>query len=157
MVSLKKQAGLVQDMTLGRPIKLILEFYFPLLMGSFFGQLYNIADTSVVGYFIGEEAFAQCTSLKGTLTIPDSCIYIGKTAFSNNNIKKVVIGKNVETLSYGAFSKCSQLKEFTCNSKKLKEIGEYVFYEDYSLKKMYFKSSNQSFSTSTLKLVVMNQ
>lgn len=58
MVSLKKQAGLVQDMTLGRPIKLILEFYFPLLMGSFFGQLYNIADTSVVGYFIGEEAFA---------------------------------------------------------------------------------------------------
>ena len=58
MVSLKKQAGLVQDMTLGRPIKLIMAFYFPLLMGSFFGQLYNIADTSVVGYFIGEEAFA---------------------------------------------------------------------------------------------------
>ena len=47
----------------------------------------------------------------------------------------------METLSYGAFSKCSQLKEFTCNSKKLKEIGEYVFYEDYALKKLSFKSS----------------
>lgn len=58
MIAVKKYSSLVQDMTVGNPIKLILAFYIPLLMGNIFGQLYNIADTAVVGYFLGEEAFA---------------------------------------------------------------------------------------------------
>ena len=58
MITTKKSTAVVRDMTQGSPIRLILVFYFPLLMGSLFGQLYNIVDTSVVGYFIGEHAFA---------------------------------------------------------------------------------------------------
>ena len=58
MITTKKSTAIVRDMTQGSPIKLILAFYFPLLIGSVFGQLYNIADTAVVGYFIGEDAFA---------------------------------------------------------------------------------------------------
>lgn len=58
MITNKKSTAVVRDMTQGSPIRLILAFYFPLLMGSIFGQLYNVADTSVVGYFIGEDAFA---------------------------------------------------------------------------------------------------
>ncbi|MBR6503276.1 MAG: polysaccharide biosynthesis C-terminal domain-containing protein [Clostridia bacterium] len=58
MITTKKSTAIVRDMTQGSPIKLILAFYFPLLIGSVFGQLYNIADTAVVGYFMGESAFA---------------------------------------------------------------------------------------------------
>jgi len=45
-------------MTSGTPWKLILRFYFPILACGFFQQLYNLADTVVVGRFVGTEALA---------------------------------------------------------------------------------------------------
>lgn len=48
----------MKDLTQGRPIKLILLFAIPLLLGNIFQQLYNLADTRIVGQFLGEEALA---------------------------------------------------------------------------------------------------
>ena len=38
--------------------KQLLIFFFPILLGTFFQQIYNTADTVVVGRFVGTEALA---------------------------------------------------------------------------------------------------
>ena len=40
---------MVKDMTTGSPMKLILGFSVPMLMGLLFQQLYNLVDTMIVG------------------------------------------------------------------------------------------------------------
>lgn len=50
---------MLQDMTEGKPLKLILPFMIPLLIGNIFQQLYNIADIIIVGRTIGVEALAS--------------------------------------------------------------------------------------------------
>ena len=43
----------------GGPIwKSLLSFFFPLLMGTLFQQLYNTVDAVIVGRFVGKEALA---------------------------------------------------------------------------------------------------
>lgn len=46
------------DLTQGRPIKEILIFSLPLVMGILFQQLYSFVDTVMVGRLIGEDALA---------------------------------------------------------------------------------------------------
>lgn len=46
------------NMTEGRPVKLILSFSIPLLIGNIFQQFYNLVDSVIVGRFIGAEALA---------------------------------------------------------------------------------------------------
>ncbi len=50
--------ALTKDMTRGDPLKLILRFALPILLGNLFQQLYNMADGIIVGQFIGTDAFA---------------------------------------------------------------------------------------------------
>ena len=47
-----------QDMTQGKPMKLILDFSLPLLFGFLFQQFYNLADTAIVGRVLGVKAMA---------------------------------------------------------------------------------------------------
>lgn len=49
----------MQDLTQGKPIKVILLFTLPLLIGSFFQLAYNFADSMIVGHTLGTEAFAS--------------------------------------------------------------------------------------------------
>ena len=42
-----------KDMTVGNPTKMILNFTIPLFIGNVFQQLYNMADTIIVGKFVG--------------------------------------------------------------------------------------------------------
>ena len=49
---------MVRDMTHGSPFKLILSFWFPMLLGNLFQQVYNLADSIIVGRFVGVQAFA---------------------------------------------------------------------------------------------------
>ncbi len=49
---------MLQNMTEGAPLKLIIPFTVPLLIGNVFQQLYNIADIIIVGRTIGVEALA---------------------------------------------------------------------------------------------------
>lgn len=48
----------VRDLTKGSPMKLILGFMLPLLLGLLFQQLYNMVDTAVVGWAVGINALA---------------------------------------------------------------------------------------------------
>lgn len=58
---------MTKDMTSGSPVKLILLFTLPLLIGNLFQQLYSMADTFIVGRTLGVNALAAvgCT---GSLT-----------------------------------------------------------------------------------------
>lgn len=49
---------MITDMTKGNPLKHILLFSVPLLIGNIFQQLYNIADLVIVGRTLGVESFA---------------------------------------------------------------------------------------------------
>lgn len=53
-----KQSGSVSDMTRGEPVRLILAFAIPLLIGNIFQQVYNMVDTMVAGHFLGDSAIA---------------------------------------------------------------------------------------------------
>ncbi len=49
---------MITDMTKGSPLRHILIFSVPLLIGNIFQQLYNIADLVIVGRLLGVESFA---------------------------------------------------------------------------------------------------
>lgn len=50
------------DMTVGSPIKHIIKFTLPLLLGNLFQQFYNMVDSVVVGKYVGKEALAAVGS-----------------------------------------------------------------------------------------------
>lgn len=62
----------MKDMTVGSPMKLILFFSIPLLIGNIFQQLYNMVDTIIVGRRIDTDALAAVG-----LTGPMSFLVIG--------------------------------------------------------------------------------
>ncbi|MBE6759775.1 MAG: MATE family efflux transporter [Ruminococcaceae bacterium] len=54
------------DMTTGSPIRHIIRFTLPLLLGNLFQQLYNMVDSVVVGRYVGKDALAavgSCSSM----------------------------------------------------------------------------------------------
>ena len=51
-----------QDMTRGNPLSVIFMFTLPLAVGNIFQQLYNMADTIIVGRFVGADALAAVGS-----------------------------------------------------------------------------------------------
>ncbi len=51
-----------KDMTQGPPLKLILAFFVPLMMGMLFQQFYSMMDTIIVGKFLGVHALAAVGS-----------------------------------------------------------------------------------------------
>ena len=46
------------DLTQGKVSKLILSFYFPMLLTNMLQQMYNIVDTAIVGKGLGDNALA---------------------------------------------------------------------------------------------------
>ena len=51
-----------KDMTIGNPMKIILLFSLPVLLGNLFQQFYNMVDTVIVGQYLGEDALAAVGS-----------------------------------------------------------------------------------------------
>ena len=47
--------------------KQLLMFFFPILLGTFFQQLYNTVDAVIVGQFVGKQALAAVGGVTGTL------------------------------------------------------------------------------------------
>ena len=58
-----------RDMTLGSPWKRIAEFAFPMLLGNFAQQLYNTADSVIVGIYVGDNALASVGSAMSILNL----------------------------------------------------------------------------------------
>ncbi|RDY27104.1 MATE family efflux transporter [Romboutsia weinsteinii] len=58
---------MTKDMTTGNPVKLILFFSIPLLIGNIFQQFYSMVDTIIVGRFLGVKSLAAVGST-GSMT-----------------------------------------------------------------------------------------
>ena len=58
----KEEKNLQNAMTEGVIWKQLLLFFFPIVLGTFFQQLYNTADSLIVGNFLGSEALAAVSS-----------------------------------------------------------------------------------------------
>lgn len=69
---------MVYDMTKGNPLKLILAFSVPMLIGNIFQQVYNFVDAAVVGKFVGAQALAAVGST-GTIIAVMICLMMGLT------------------------------------------------------------------------------
>ena len=67
-VSLKSMFS-AKDMTLGSPWKRIMEFSIPLLLGNLAQQLYNTADSIIVGMYVGDNALAAVGSASPILNL----------------------------------------------------------------------------------------
>lgn len=68
-----------KDMTAGNPTKIILDFTFPIFIGNVFQQFYNMADTVIVGKFVGTKALAAVGST-GTIMFLILGFVLGMTA-----------------------------------------------------------------------------
>lgn len=53
---------MTKDMTSGSPVKLIVRFTIPLILGNLFQQFYSMVDTIIVGRFLGKESLAAVGS-----------------------------------------------------------------------------------------------
>ncbi len=58
-----------KDMTLGSPWKRIMEFSIPMLLGNLAQQLYNTADSVIVGHYVGDNALAAVGSASPILNL----------------------------------------------------------------------------------------
>lgn len=71
--------ALQKDMTSGSPAKIILDFTLPIFIGNVFQQFYNMADTVIVGKFVGTKALAAVGST-GTIMFLIIGFVLGMTA-----------------------------------------------------------------------------
>lgn len=62
-LAIKRPGSTFVNMTEGNPVRLILKFALPLVVGNLFQQLYSLVDAAVIGNFIGVAGFAavSCT------------------------------------------------------------------------------------------------
>ena len=58
-----------KDMTIGSPWRRIMEFSIPLLLGNLAQQLYNTADSIIVGIYVGDNALAAVGSASPILNL----------------------------------------------------------------------------------------
>ena len=65
----------MKKLTEGRPIKVILLFMVPILIGQIFQLLYNLVDTRIVGQILGEEALAAVASTTSLSDLLITLIY----------------------------------------------------------------------------------
>lgn len=63
----KKQATATNGIIEGNITKQLLIFFFPILFGTFFQQLYNTTDAVIVGKFVGKEALAAVGGSTATI------------------------------------------------------------------------------------------
>ena len=72
----------MKDLTKGSPMKMILLFAIPMLMGSIFQQFYNLADTRIVGQYLGENALAAVGATSSINTVVLGFMHGLSTGFS---------------------------------------------------------------------------
>ena len=67
MLKRKLRDPSVNGITEGVIWQQILMYFFPILLGTFFQQMYNTVDAVIVGKFVGTEALAAVGGSAGTL------------------------------------------------------------------------------------------
>jgi putative MATE family efflux protein len=79
--------------------KQLLIFFFPLLFGTFFQQLYNTADAIVVGQFVGKEALSAVGGTTGTLINLFVGFFVGISSGATVTISQYYGGRYKEEVS----------------------------------------------------------
>ena len=91
---------------------------------------------------VGDGAFKQCLSLP-SIYIPESVTYIGEEAFAYCTSAEyaTISSTNLTSIPKKLFYKCSSLVDVNMSSIKLKEIKEFSFAECDSLEHITWKPS----------------
>lgn len=87
-----------RDMTLGEPWQRIAEFTVPMLVGNLAQQLYNTADTVIVGNYIGDNALAAVGSASPILNLL-LALFVGISTGAGILVSQYFGAKNREALS----------------------------------------------------------
>ncbi|MBO4695275.1 MAG: MATE family efflux transporter [Clostridia bacterium] len=88
----------VMNMTKGNPYKLMVKFALPILLSQIFQQLYNTADTFIVGRFLGTSALAAVAS-SGPLIFLLCSFFIGTAQGAGIVIAKYFGAKEYDKVS----------------------------------------------------------
>ena len=81
---MKKEPS-INQITEGVIWKQLLLFFFPIVMGTFFQQLYNTADTVIVGRFVGKEALASVGGSTAQIVNLIVGFFVGRAYWRNRN------------------------------------------------------------------------
>jgi len=98
-VSLKSLFS-AKDMTLGSPWKRIMEFSIPMLLGNIAQQLYNTADSVIVGMYVGDNALAAVGSASPILNLL-LALFVGISTGAGIVVSQSFGAKDREGLSKG--------------------------------------------------------
>ena len=91
-----------RDMTQGNEAKVMIRFAIPMIIGSLFQQLYNVADTIIVGRFIGPDALAAVGGSFAIMVLLNSII-IGLCIGSGTVYSQLFGAKNIDKLKNSFF------------------------------------------------------
>ena len=95
-----KQMFSAKDMTIGSPVKRIMEFSIPMLIGNIAQQLYNTADSVIVGHYVGDNALAAVGSASPILNLL-LALFVGISTGAGIIVSQSFGAKDRERLSKG--------------------------------------------------------
>ena len=90
----------VNQITEGVIWKQLLLFFFPILFGTFFQQLYNAADAMIVGRFVGKEALSAVGGGTGTIIQVLVGFFVGLSSGGTVIISQYYGAKREEMVGY---------------------------------------------------------
>ncbi|GEM_PF-1536795 len=97
------------DMTEGNPVKLLISFSIPMLIGNLFQQVYNLADSVIVGQLVGSAAFTATSRIEQIIHLPYQTLSAALSTFCGQNygakkIDRAILGYKKATLLMGIFT-----------------------------------------------------
>lgn len=98
-MNIAKNISSKNEITDGIIWKQLLLFFFPILLGSFFQQLYNTIDAVVVGRFVGKNALAAVGGSAGLISNLVVSFFMGLTAGASVIVSQFFGSKNREKVN----------------------------------------------------------
>ena len=84
----QEHKNITMDMTKGSPAGLLLRFAMPFFIGNLLQQFYNLADTSIAGHMLGDQALAEIGATAALYSL------ITNFAFGMNNGLALTVSRN---------------------------------------------------------------
>ena len=94
------ETGRANAITEGVIWKQLLLFFFPILFGTFFQQLYNAADAMIVGRFVGKEALSAVGGSTSMLTQLIVGFFVGLSSGASVIVSQYYGAKRPEMVGY---------------------------------------------------------
>ena len=85
----------------------LLFFFFPILFGTFFQQLYNAADAMIVGRFVGKEALSAVGGSTSMLTQLIVGFFVGLSSGASVIVSQYYGAKRPEMVGYAVHTEKS--------------------------------------------------